>query len=74
MTHYVVSPSRVLESGPAVASWGVNRLDCFAKGQKNHMNGAVWSIWEDLGGVIDGTPAAVSPGPNRTAGFILSTP
>jgi hypothetical protein len=28
-------------------------------------NGAAWSGWEDLGGVIDGAPAAVSWGPNR---------
>jgi len=60
----------VITDGPTVASWGANRLDCFAKGQDNHMwhkwwNGSQWSGWEDLGGVIDGTPAAVSWGPDR---------
>jgi tyrosinase-like protein/repeat uncharacterized protein DUF346 len=60
----------VITSGVGAASWDVNRLDCFAKGQDNHMwhkwwDGSAWSGWEDLGGVIDGTPAAVSWGPNR---------
>ena len=65
----------IITSGPAAASWAANRLDCFAKGQNNHMfhkwwNGAAWSGWEDLGGVIDNTPAAVSWGPNRIDTFV----
>jgi len=65
----------IITSGPAVASWAANRLDCFAKGQNNHMwhkwwNGAAWSGWEDLGGVIDDAPAAVSWGPNRIDCFV----
>jgi hypothetical protein len=60
----------VITGGPGVASWSTNRLDCFAKGQDNHMwhkwwNGSAWSGWENLGGMIDGAPAAVSWGPNR---------
>jgi hypothetical protein len=27
----------ILTSAPAVASWGLNRLDCFARGLNNHM-------------------------------------
>jgi hypothetical protein len=65
----------IITSGPTVASWAANRLDCFAKGSDNHMwhkwwNGASWSGWEDLGGVIDGSPAAVSWGPNRIDCFV----
>jgi hypothetical protein len=65
----------VLTSGVGAASWAANRLDCFAKGQNNHMwhkwwDGSAWSGWEDLGGVIDGTPAAVSWGPNRIDCFV----
>jgi hypothetical protein len=65
----------VILSSPSVASWAVNRLDCFARGMNGHMwhkwwDGAAWSGWEDLGGVIDGTPAAVSWGPNRIDCFV----
>jgi Common central domain of tyrosinase/Repeat of unknown function (DUF346) len=65
----------IITSGVGVASWAANRLDCFAKGQNNHMwhkwwNGSAWSGWEDLGGVIDDTPAAVSWGPNRIDCFV----
>ena len=65
----------VITSGVGAASWAANRLDCFVKGQNNHMwhkwwNGSAWSGWEDLGGVIDGTPAAVSWGPNRIDCFV----
>lgn len=60
----------IITSGPAAASWSANRLDCFARGQNNHMwhkwwDGTRWSGWEDLGGLIDSAPAAVSWGPNR---------
>src|SRR6266496_1433828 len=60
----------VLTSGVGAAAWAANRLDCFVKGQNNHMwhkwwNGNAWSGWEDLGGIIDGSPSAVSWGPNR---------
>ena len=42
-----------LTSAPAVASWGVNRLDVFARGQDDHLlhkrwNGTEWSEWRDL--------------------------
>ena len=36
-------------------------------------NGSKWSGWEDLGGVIDGPPAAVSWGPNRIDCFARGT-
>src|SRR6266851_1111660 len=43
----------VITSGVGAASWAANRLDCFVKGQNNHMwhkwwNGSAWSGWEEL--------------------------
>jgi len=59
----------IITSGVGVSSWGSGRLDCFVKGQDNHMwhkwYSGSWSGWEDLGGIIDGTPAAVSWGSGR---------
>jgi len=59
-----------LYSGPAVASWGVNRLDVFARGTDNALwqkwwDGAGWHGWMSLGGLVLADPAAVSWGPNR---------
>jgi hypothetical protein len=58
-----------LVSGPAVASWGPNRLDCFYVGPGNTMwhrayDGG-WKDEEDLGGGLIDRPAAASWGPNR---------
>jgi hypothetical protein len=70
----------VLTSHPAAASWGPNRLDCFACGTDNAMwhkwwDGQQWSGWENLGG--DLAPAsgvgAVSWGPNRLDCFARGT-
>jgi hypothetical protein len=60
----------VLTSGPAVASWGVNRLDVFARGTDNALyhkawDGTGWYGWYGLGGGLTSDPAAVSWGPNR---------
>jgi len=60
----------VLTSGPAVASWGVNRLDVFGRGGDNALYhkawvGTGWSGWASLGGGLTSDPAAVSWGPNR---------
>ena len=60
----------VLTSAPTVASWQINRLDVFARGQNQalwhkYWDGSRWSEWEDLGGVLTSAPAAVSWGPNR---------
>ncbi|PED22430.1 hypothetical protein CN971_17105, partial [Bacillus thuringiensis] len=65
----------ILTSDPAVASWGPNRLDCFARGLNNHMwhrgwDGTRWGEWEDLGGILTSSPAAVSWGPNRIDCFV----
>jgi len=59
-----------LTSGPAVASWGVNRLDVFARGTDNALwqkwwDGTGWYGWHSLGGGLTSDPAAVSWGPNR---------
>ena len=67
-----------LSSDPAVASWAVNRLDCFVRGMDNAMwhkwwNGAAWSGWENLGGVLTSSPAAVSWGLNRIDCFVRGT-
>jgi peptidoglycan/xylan/chitin deacetylase (PgdA/CDA1 family) len=51
---------------PAVAAWGPNRLDLFARATNgNHLwhkswNGAFWSGWEDLGGVLTSAPTVAS--------------
>jgi hypothetical protein len=60
----------VLTSSPAVASWGLNRLDCFYRGQNNHMwhrswGGNGWTNEDDRGGVLTSGPAVASWGPNR---------
>ena len=48
------------------------------RGTDNHMwhkwwNGAVWSGWEDLGGILTSEPAAVSWGPGRIDTFVRGT-
>jgi hypothetical protein len=60
----------ILTSAPAVASWGPNRLDCFYRGQNNHLwhrywDGSRWSGEEDLGGVLTNSPAVSSWAANR---------
>lgn len=64
---------KVLNSPPAVASWGPDRLDVFGVG----MDGGVWhrawtgsgwypkNEWESLGGRFCSSVAATSWGPNR---------
>jgi hypothetical protein len=59
-------------SGPAVASWGVDRLDVFARGADGHLwwkhwNGAAWTSWQVVPGgeIVASDPAAVSWGPNQ---------
>lgn len=68
-----------ITSGPAVASWAKNRLDCFAKGTNGHLyhrwseGGTTFSVWEDIGVPNVGwqdAPAAVSWGPNRIDCFV----
>jgi spore germination protein YaaH len=59
-----------LSAGPAATTFGINRIDVFARGQDNHLwhqvfNGTTWSGWETLGGTITADPAAVSWGNNR---------
>lgn len=49
-------------SGPAVASWGANRLDVFIRGAGNQVwhkawGGSQWSDWESLGGELAAAPA-----------------
>ena len=57
-------PGRRADAAPAAASWASNRIDTFVRGTDNHMWhkwwAPGWSGWEDLGGIIDGAPAAVS--------------
>ena len=61
----------LFKSGPAVASWGPNRLDVFARGNddglwRNSSSGSGWSGWSQLHPhAITSDPAAVSWGPNR---------
>src|SRR5579871_3437183 len=72
----------VFNSPPAVASWGVNRLDIFGLGTNNEMFHKAWDGrewlhsprgWEALGGVFDSPPAVASWGVNRLDIFGLGT-
>ncbi|MGV2967192.1 matrixin family metalloprotease [Paenibacillus sp. AGC30] len=70
--------SSELVSNPTVASWDLNRLDCFIQSTENHMHhkwwdGSNWGGWEDLGGDLASPPVVVSWGPNRLDCFIRST-
>ena len=66
-----------MTSGPAVASWGPNHLDVFARGAdqsliwKTYGNG--WSAWTSLGGILGGTPGAVSWASGRIDVFVRGT-
>ena len=67
-----------IKSGPAVASWGVDRLDVFAasgSGKLKHKwwDGSAWHAWQTLGGTFKGAPAAVSWGPDRIDVFVRGT-
>jgi hypothetical protein len=67
-----------LTSAPAAASWGPNRIDCFGRGIDRHLwhkwwDGAAWSDWEDLGGILTSAPAVASWGPNRLDCFVRGT-
>jgi len=60
-----------IQDGPAIASWGPDRMDGVARGRDNsllHISlnpSTSWSEWENLGGQIYSSPAAVSWGPGR---------
>ncbi|MDQ6632404.1 MAG: N-acetylmuramoyl-L-alanine amidase [Verrucomicrobiota bacterium] len=62
--------------GPAICSWGVNRLDTFCIGtdsslQHKYYDAGTWGpggaegSWENLGGSLNSSPAAVSWGSGR---------
>ncbi len=72
----------VFDSPPAVASWGVNRLDIFGLGTNNEMyhkawNGSEWlpsmTGWEALGGTFDSPPAVAAWAADRLDIFGLGT-
>jgi hypothetical protein len=68
----------VLLSDPSCVSWGLNRIDCFARGTDGAMyhrwwNGSAWGGWESLGGIITSEPNCVSWGPNRIDCFARGT-
>jgi hypothetical protein len=70
-------PPSGLSSGnsPCVASWSAGRLDIFAQGNNDGVDGThntalwhlwfdgTWQAWESLGGVIQSDPQCVSSGP-----------
>ncbi|MSR68381.1 hypothetical protein EXS66_01170 [Candidatus Saccharibacteria bacterium] len=61
----------LLASSPTVSSWGVGRLDVFAKNSAGYLihkwwNGTSWSGWETFtDGIIASSPSAVSWGDRR---------
>jgi hypothetical protein len=67
----------ILEA-PNCASWGAERIDCFARGTDRAMyhrwwNGSAWGGWEDLGGVILEAPNCVNWAANRIDCFARGT-
>ena len=72
-------PRRGVHVGPAVASWGANRLDLFGRGSTNAVlqqlgRGRLVRAWSQVSpNPIDSDPAAVSWGPNRVDVFALAT-
>jgi GH25 family lysozyme M1 (1,4-beta-N-acetylmuramidase) len=63
--------------GFGAASWASGRLDVFGVGSNSNLyhmyyNGS-WSGWENLGGIVSQTPAAVSWGANRVDVFVVNT-
>ena len=59
-----------ITSDPDISSWGLDRVDVFAKGTENALwtrtwNGSAWSVWGFLGGTLTSGPGAVSWGNNR---------
>jgi Repeat of unknown function (DUF346) len=53
-------------SAPACAAIATTTIHCLARGADNHLHhisydDGFWNQWEDLGGVLNGDPVAVSP-------------
>ena len=66
---------------PVAVSWGVNRLDLFARFDDGSVRNKVWEMpratwwpsqtgWQDLGGAGIGAPAVVTWGPGHLAVFM----
>ena len=59
-----------------MVSWGLNRIDVFARGIDNAMwhrwwDGVRWNGWEPQGGVLASSPAVASPALGRLDLFAL---
>jgi len=72
----VANGGSAFNDDPAVSSWGINRLDVFARGTDSTLwhrwwDGSSWSGWESLGGVLSSSPSAVSWGYNRIDVFAM---
>ena len=68
----------MLTSDPTAVSWGLNRIDIFARGQDNGLwhlswNGSAWSAWQSLGGTLTSGPDASSCAPGHLDVFALGT-
>jgi hypothetical protein len=64
-------------TGPAASSSGIGRLDVFVEGTTGAMwhkawTGAAWSGWQNLGGVLTASPAAVA-GSHTSDVFVRGT-
>lgn len=62
-----------ITSDPAAVSWGLNRIDVFARGGNNQLvhrwlsgdYSLSWSGWESLGGILNGAPSVSSRGSKK---------
>src|SRR6202022_4908948 len=66
----------VITADPAAVSWGVGRIDVFARGQDNalwhrYSDGTKWWGWEPLGGGLNAGPSVASMSPQRLDIFIV---
>src|SRR5207237_5712347 len=72
------APASGLGSSPAAASWAANRIDVFARGGDGQLwhkwwNGAAWSGWEPLGGVLTSAPAVTARASNHLDVFAVGS-
>ncbi len=77
LTVEVMAPVPVTRTAPAIASWGTDRIDIFARGLDKAAYHKAWAQgwfpsqndWEPIGGGFDGALGVESWGPDRLDAF-----